>query len=183
MATLSASIVLEFCKLCGWAYETWLNHRELFDKNPCAEELQKSWAGDTLARLSVISQEYALLQIVKLHDKAVVSGNITLGIDYMLTYGGWSTSVHTHLEALAAELNDFASQLRSARNKSLSHNDLATIVAGAKLGTFTNGEDERYFKVLQEFVNTVHDHVIEGPWPFNDLVKNDVNAFLSTIKP
>lgn len=183
MPALSASVVVEFCKLCGWTYEAWLNHRELFDQNPRAAQLQKSLAGDALARLSVISQEYALLQIVKLHDRAVVSGNVTLGIDYVLTYGGWSNSVRSHLEALATELNNFASQLRDARNKSLSHNDLATIVAGATLGTFANGADEKYFKVLQEFVNTVHDQVVGGPWPFNDLVKNDVAAFLVTIKP
>lgn len=183
MSALSASVVVEFCKLCGWAYETWLNHRELFDQNPRAAELQKSWAGDAMARLSVISQEYALLQVVKLHDRAVVSGNVTLGIDYVLTYGGWPNSVRTHLEALAAELNAFASQLRDARNKSLSHNDLAAIVAGATLGAFTNGADEKYFKVLQEFVNTVHNQVIGGPWPFDDLVENDAGAFLATIKP
>jgi hypothetical protein len=84
---------------------------------------------------------------------------------------------------LAKELGDFAKQLLSARNKILSHNDLATIVAGARLGEFANGADEEYFKALQEFVNTVHDEVIGGPWPFNDLVKNDVEAFLATIKP
>lgn len=184
MHALSASVVVEFCKLCGWAYETWLNHCELFDKNPRAVELQRSLAGDALARLSVISQEYALLQVVKLHDRSVVGrGNVTLGIDYILTYGGWSDSVRAHLEALAIELNAFALQLRDARNKSLSHNDLATIVAGATLGVFANGADEEYFKVLQEFVNTVHGQVVGGPWPFDDLVKNDVAAFLATIKP
>lgn len=183
MQALSASVVVEFCKLCGWAYEAWLNHRELFDRTPRAAELQKSWAGNALARLSVISQEYALLQVVKLHDRAVVSGNVTLGIDYIVTYGGWSDSVRAHLETLATELNAFASRLRDARNKSLSHNDLATIVAGATLGAFANGADDEYFKVLQEFVNTVHEQVVGGPWPFNDLVKNDVAAFLATIKP
>lgn len=183
MQVLSASVVVEFCKLCSWAHETWLNHRELFDQNPRATELQKSCAGDTLARLSVISQEYALLQVVKLHDRAVVSGNITLGIDYMVTHGGWTDSVRAQLDTLAKELDFFASQLRDARNKSLSHNDLATIVAGATLGSFANGTDEEYFKILQRFVNVIYEQVVGGPFPFNDLVKNDVAAFLVTIKP
>ncbi len=183
MHALSESVVKKFCEVCGWAYEVWLNHRELFDHNPRAAELQKSWAGDALARLSVISQEYALLQIVKLHDPAEVRGNITLGIDYIVTYGGWSDSVRAHLDVLANELNNFASQLRDARNKSLSHNDLAPIVAGATLGAFAQGADEKYFEILQEFVNTVHEQVIGGPWPFNDRVKNDVAEFLTTIKP
>jgi hypothetical protein len=51
------------------------------------------------------------------------------------------------------------------------------------LGKFTDGEDEKYFRALQEFVNVVHDQVAGGPWPFDNLVKNDVVAFLATIKP
>ena len=183
MHALSASVVLEFCKICSWAYEVWLNHRELFDHNPRAAELQKSRAGDELARLSVISQEYALLQIVKLHDRAEMNGKFTLGIDYIVTYGGWSDSIRVNLDGLANELKELASQLRGARNKYLSHNDLATILEGATLGAFAQGADDRYFETLQEFVNTVHEQVIGGPWPFSDLVKNDVAEFLATFKP
>ena len=35
-----------------------------------------------------------------------MNGNITLGIDYMLKYGGWSESVRPRLEALAKELRN-----------------------------------------------------------------------------
>ncbi len=182
MHALSASVVLEFCNLCQWTYEVWLNHLELFDNNPRMTGPLNSYAKKELGRLSIISQEYGLLQLFKLHDKAVVNGNITLGIDYVLTYGSWSDSVRPRLEALAKQLNDFANQLRSIRNKILSHHDLVTILAGAPLGKFAKGDDERYFKALQDFVNTVHDEVIGGPWPFCNLVKNDVAAFLVRIK-
>lgn len=180
---LSAAVDLDFCMLCDKAHEYWLHHLELFDNNPRNTELMKSFAGEELVRLSIISQEYGLLQLIKLHDRAVMNGNITLGIDYVLTYGGWPDSVCRRLEALAKELGDFAKQLLGARNKILSHNDLATIVANATLGAFAAGDDEKYFEALQEFVNTVHDEVIGGPWPFSYLVKNDVAAFLATIKP
>ena len=183
MTPFSQPVAIEFCKLCGWAYEAWLNHRELFDLNPRTAELQKSLAGDELARLSVISQEYSLLQIAKLHDPAVVSGKITLGIDYVVTYGSWSPGTRTKLENLRTQLNGFGSQLRDVRNKSLSHNDLAQIVAGATLGEFKSGEDESYFRSLQELVDIVHGEVVGGPWPFNDLVKNDVVAFMATLRP
>src|SRR5665213_3541588 len=169
---LSASVVVEFCKLCDRAHELWLNHLELFDNNPRETELMKSFAREELVRLSIISHEYSLLQIVKLHDRAVMNGNVNLGIDYVLKYGGWSDSVRDHLEKLAKELDDFADQLLGARNKILSHNDLATIVAGATLGEFAKGDDEKYFKALKEFVQTVHEEVIGGPWAFDDLVIN-----------
>jgi hypothetical protein len=183
MHALSASVVEEFCNLCNRAHEVWLNHLELFDNNPRLTELENSIAGYELERLYIISQEYSLLQVIKLHDKAVMNGNITLGIDYVLKYGGWSDSVRPRLEALEKELDGFASQLRGVRNKILSHYDLATILAGAPLGMFADGADEKYFEALQEFVNIVHDQAVGGPYPFCNLVINDIAYFLRTIKP
>ena len=183
MHALSASVIEEFCNLCNRAHELWLNHLELFYNNPRLTELMKSIASCELKRLSIISQEYSLLQVIKLHDKAVMNGNITLGIDYVLTYGGWSDSVRSRLDELAKELDSFASQLRGVRNKILSHYDLATILAGASLGMFADGADKKYFEDLQEFVNIVHDQVVGGPYPFSTNVINDIAFFLRTIKP
>jgi hypothetical protein len=183
MLAVSAPVVIEFCKLCNWAYVTWLNHRELFDRNPRAADLQHSLAADTLGRLSVISHEYALLQIIKLHDRAIVAGNVTLSIEYMIRYGGWRDPILTELREVATKLDQFASELRSTRNKVLSHNDLATIIAGANLGSFSDGNDEDYFRLLQTFVDIVHSQVVGGPYPFDDLTRNDVAAFLATLKP
>ena len=181
MHALSASVVVAFCTLCSRAHELWLNHLELFDNNPRADELMKSIARPEWVRLSIISQEYSLLQVRKLHDPAGTGDKITLGIDYMLTYGSWSDSVR--LGELATELDGLANKLKDVRNKILSHNDLATIVAGATLGEFDKGADEKYFKDLQEFVNIVHDQVVGGPYPFNNIVRNDIAFFLRTIKP
>ncbi len=184
MQALSASVIVAFCTLCSRAHELWLNHLELFDNNPRLTELMNSAAKAELVRLSIMSQEYSLLQIVKLHDKAVINVNVTLGIDFVLKYGGWSDSVRLRLEELKKQLDDFTDkELRGARNKILSHYDLATIVSDATLGTFADGDDEKYFKALQEFVNIVHDQVVRGPYPFNKLVKNDIAYFLRTIKP
>jgi hypothetical protein len=180
---LSATVVRDFCALCDKAHEYWLNHLELFDNNPRNDELMKSIARPEWIRLSIISQEYSLLQVRKLHDPAVMSGKITLGIDYMLKYGGWSDSVRSRLGELANELGGLADKLKDVRNKILAHNDLATIVAGAGLGNFADGDDEKYFRALQDFVNIVHGEVIGGPLPFCNLVKNDIAFFLRTIKP
>lgn len=57
------------------------------------------------------------------------------------------------------------------------------MVAGATLGKFSKGNDEKYFQALQDFANLVHAEVVGGPFPFNDLVKNDVAAFLSSLQP
>ncbi len=144
----------------------------------------ESVAKEEWARLSIISQEYSLLQISKLHDPAVMSGNITLGIDYIFTYGGWPHSVRTRLKDLKKALDHFGiDKIRGVRNKALSHNDLATIVTGATLGDFEEGAAKKYFEALQEFVSIVHDQVVGGPYPFSYLVRNDVAYFLRAIKP
>jgi len=184
MPTLSTDDVKAFCALCDKAHEYWLNHLELFGNNNLRlNELMKSIARPELVRLSIISQEYSLLQVVKLHDKAVMNGNFNLGINYVLTCGRWSDSVRSSLEKLKKELDRFADQLLDARNKILSHNDLRTISTGAALGAFADGEDEKYFNALQEFVNIVRNQVAEGPYPFSTTVKNDIAYFLRTIKP
>ena len=183
MPALSSHVAIEFCKLCDWAYQVWLNHRELFDDNPRSGELQKSMAADTLLRLSKISHEYTLLQIAKLHDRAVISGEVTLGIEYVLKYGGWNQSTLDELKGIAIKLECLAGSLRTVRNRILSHNDLGAVLSGAPLGEFKKDEDIQYFDALQQFVNVVHASVVGGPYPFDDLVKNDVVAFLVVIKP
>jgi len=181
---LSPIVVREFCGLCNRAHELWINYLELFDNNPRNDELMKSIAKDEWARLRTISHEHSLLQVVKLHDPAAMNGNITLGIDYVFTYGGWSGSVRSDLEKLKKELDRFADPLRrGVRNKILSHYDLATILADAPLGAFAKRADEKYFKDLQEFVDIVHGEVIGGPFPFSNNVKNDIAFFLRTFKP
>lgn len=183
MTAHSAYVVEEFCKLCDWTYQVWFNHRELFDNNPRAVELQASIAADALSRLSTISHEYALLQVTKLHDPVVVSGQVTLGIEYIVKYGAWTPEMAEKLAQLAEKLNKFAEGLRRVRNKALSHNDLAAILSRETLGGFEEGVDIQYFNVLQEFVNEVHAEVIGGLWPFNDLVKNEVAHFMAALRP
>ena len=183
MSALSRIVAEEFCGLCDWAYQVWRNHRALFDDNPRAAELQASRGARALKRLNTISHEYSLLQIAKLHDRAVTSGKLTLGIDYVVTYGGWSEPLLTKLITLASQLNKFEQGLHGARNRALSHNDLAAILSGKILGAFEKDEDIKYFDTLQEFVNLVHDEVIGGPRPFNAYATNDVAALMAMVKP
>src|SRR4051812_7663466 len=108
MKGLAPHVALEFCSLCDWAYHSTQIHRHLFDNNRHAVVLSESKYGFALGHLSNVTVEYAVLQIAKLHDKAVVSGNITLGIDFVMTYGGWNEPVKSQLEAIRKELDAFA---------------------------------------------------------------------------
>jgi hypothetical protein len=96
-----------------------------------------------------------------------MQGHITLGIDYMARYGGWDKNIATKLQALQLQLNELDKQIRPARNKILSHNDLESILNGGIVGDFPDGMDDKYFKILQEFVDIMCINVIGKALPFS----------------
>lgn len=180
---LSIEVADKFYELCNWVYEVWATHRFMFDDNPDAEYLKKSIGGEFLGRLSVVTQEYVLHQIVKLHDPAVQrGGDINLGIDYVIKSGDWPPDVLNQLKQLNNRLDLLSTKLRGVRNKILSHNDFPTIMENSPLGSFPAGLDLDYFDSLQQFVNIVHNHVKGVPAPFNDLAINDVVGFLGMFR-
>lgn len=174
---ITARAVQAFCGLCGDAYVAWRLHKGVFNGN-----LRSTKCAEYLRRLSAITQEYALHQIVKLHDPAVQSGGINLTVDYIVDYGGWDRATQTALERIRTRLSRLPHSLKAARNKILSHNDLKTILSGAKMGAFAKGLDDKYFRDLQSLVDLAHDRAIGGPFPFDDLVNVDIREFLGVIR-
>ena len=182
----STKVLTEFFKLCNWAYDAWRIHRVLFDDNPRKVELRNSAAGNGLVRLSIITQEYLLHQISKLHDPAIQQGQANLSIEYMLRFGGWDAETKKKLETVKARLDEFAAQLKTVRNKVLSHNDLESTLNGSTLGAFPDGEDVEYFRSLQEFVDIIHKATVGGTNLFCEDAANDaaiVSEFLAASLP
>jgi len=137
-------------------YSDWHIHKAIFSDNPRKTELEKSVAGDALEHFSILSQESILLQIAKLHDPAIQQGHVTLGVEYMVGFGGWDKDTEEKLQKLKRGLDELAANIRPARHKILSHNDLETILSGATLGEFPDGEDDKYFKTLQKFADIIN---------------------------
>ena len=80
MDPISKDIALKFCELCNWVYETWVTHKFLFDENKTpADNIGKSPYFTN--RLSIITQEYCLQQIAKLHDPAIQGNSSNLTVD------------------------------------------------------------------------------------------------------
>ena len=180
MDPISKDAALKFCNLCDWVYETWVTHKLLFDENKSPEKnIGKSAAFTT--RLSIITQEYGLLQITKLHDPAIQRNSFNLTIDYMVRYGEWGER-GADIERIHAKLLTLWERLKPARNKALAHNDLEALMADIPLGAFKEGADDEYFETLQALVNEVHEKWVGGPYTFNDLAKNDVIEFLSLLE-
>ena len=181
MNPLSDQAVIKFCNLCNWAYEAWCTHRELFENNDIKDETIGKSKSFTI-RLSIITQEYCLQQIAKLHDRAIMNNSINLSIDLIKRFGQWDEEEKDEVESLCNKLNELYVKIKSARNKLIAHNDLETLMQDKPLGEFPDNADLNYFETLQDLVNIVHEKWMGGPYPFNDLAKTDVAEFLEIMK-
>lgn len=182
MTALSTTVIKKFCKMCDWTFQVWQLRKHLFDESPMPQFLQDARHGDFFKRLAEVTQDYWLLQLAKLHDPPVQSGQINLSVDYIVSFGGWDDATREKLQDLRDRMADLAQKIKGARNKILSHNDLATLLDEKPLGSFAPGADELYFRSLQDFVNIVYDRTVGGPYPLDDLVSNDVQCFLSAFQ-
>lgn len=180
MRTISNDAALKFCELCNWAYECWITHKRLFDGNGNTDKTIGK-AKYFTSRLAIITQEYTLLQICKLHDAAIQKGSLNITIDHIVRFGGWGSDAG-RIQKLVLQLSELFERLKSARNKALAHNDLETLMSSSVLGEFPVGLDDQYFSVLQELANEVHAKWLDGPYPFNDLAGADVDEFLSVLE-
>jgi len=82
---------------------------------------------------------------------------------------------------LREKMTVLAKPIGDARNKILSHNDLAVILAHEVLGSFDPGEGELYFQVLCQFVSIVRQKALGEPFVYDNLVSNDVDCFMKTF--
>lgn len=180
MNPISPDVAKQFCELCNWAYECWVTHKRLFDEN-VKTETTIARAKSFTSRLSIITLEYSLLQICKLHDPAIQKIAINITIDYVVRFGDWGAET-SKIKEHARRLGVLFDELKSARNKLLAHNDLEAIMDAAVLGGFPEELDDEYFAVLQELVNAVHEKWLDGPYPFNDLAGADVEEFLHVLE-
>ena len=179
MNPISKDVALKFCELCNWTYEAWVTHKRLFDEN----KIPESNIGKCVAfthRLSVITQEYSLQQIAKLHDPATQRSSANLTIDYMVRFGEWDEQ-KGDIEKICADLLGLWERLKPARNKILAHNDLGALMTDSPLGAFPEGLDDEYFRTLQSLANEVHKKWVGGLYPFNELAVVDVDEFLALL--
>jgi hypothetical protein len=159
MTAISRVVADKLWDVCNWAHETWILYRTLFDENPTLQTLANGRHAYFLKSLHSVLQEYALLQISKLHDPAVMSGRINLSLAYILEFGGWDKDTAARLRSLKDRLDELHVKIRPARNRITSHNDLVTLLEDAPVGEFQKDADVEYFRTLHDFVNCVFEQV------------------------
>ena len=172
MCAHSKVIIEKFCELCDRLMQVWQMRKYLFDQNPARGTLFAPRNGLFFVHLQDVLQENWLHQLAKLHDPAVqggAKGHINLSIDYMIEYGHWKPEVKTELSDLKTKMEVLAKPIKDARNKILSHNDLAVLLDEKELGGFDLGEDEAYFLNLREFASLVRKAALGDEEPFYHL--------------
>lgn len=161
-----------FFDQCNWAYGSWLMKKHLFNENPQDQLMKSAYHRHFFDRLDQTLQEYWLLQVAKLFDPK----NKNLSLDYIISL---TPSNNLRLKELKAEMEDLIKgPAQQARHKLLAHNDRATHFEGITLGSFAEGNDEKFFLKLKEFVEALSRRTPEGLYVFDDLVKNDVEIFV-----
>jgi len=180
MNTVSKDVAEKFCELCDWAHECWLTHQRLFDENNRKEKTIEKAANFTL-RLSIITQEYFLLEICKLHDPPVQGSSKNVTINYIEKFGNWGSDIKT-IQNIVSRLDILFEKIKPARDKLLAHNDLKTHMEKATLGEFPEGLDKEYFLALQELADKVNKKWFCGLDIFNDEAGKDVDKFLEILE-
>jgi AbiU2 len=179
----SREVVNRFCELCDWLLQSWQTRKYLFDENPDLALLQEPRYAHFFYRIGEITQEYWLHQLAKMHDPARdKSGNVNLSISYIVECGEWDKETKPRLDELRTKMLSLSYQIKDARNKILSHNDLEIIMGEKHIGAFDPGDDEDYFAYLQEFASLVKEIVMGEPFVYDDLVSNDVEVFMQCFK-
>lgn len=184
MKAITPFVAERFCLLCHHAYTAWQTWHALEPHDP--EQIKPpnlSVAGArALRRLYRAIRDQAILQVVRLHDDATVSGKVTLTIDYVVQYGGWEESVGEVLREKQRKLNEFVfghetskrnDRLKLVRNQTLAHNDLAAVLVDAPVFLFRTGEDKAYFQVLEELTSVVNQEVCNAAYRFTDEAERD----------
>ena len=182
MSALSRQVVQAFADACTEAYLSWSAFCHLFPTGLKSSDIKSDQAGRALAVVNCAMHEHFLHQVCKLHDPVVQLGEINLGIEYIVKYGGWGEPEKTQLQNLQIKLDRFAGKLKSARNKILSHNDLKTILENAQLGAFDQNDDVKYFDTLQEFTNIVYSDVVGSNFSFPTEIAADTTTLLNILK-
>jgi hypothetical protein len=133
-------------------------------------------------RLEHVSQEYALLQIAKLHDPSVQQNRANLSLAYIVENGDWDGPTRAVLAEMKSRLDQLGREaLGIARKRALCHSDLETILAGRAVGKFPLGLDQTYLQTLREFASMVHERVVGVIYVFGDEPTYDVESLIASL--
>lgn len=154
--TNARKMVKEFCSYVVYLKAIHRIGKELFE-NEESRKLMELTAISFFKDLNKILIDYFILEAAKITDPAwtynkyenFTIANLRETID-------WPENVAFDLDRLNKVLEDFRDNIIDARKKLLAHYDKNTFISNKVLGTFPEGDDDKFMQALEEMCNVIH---------------------------
>jgi hypothetical protein len=173
----TTKIIDEFGQECHRVHAYWQLLKHLFDENPDIDSLKAPHYEHFFAVIKSSLYESFVQGVARLHDRAILLGNETLTVNYLIEHIQWDAATKAKLIELRQKMMLFVDKIRPARHKFTAHNDLNTILKQPPLGGFDKREDVEYFNYLEQFVSLAE----ADRFLFSNLVPNDVAIFMTAF--
>lgn len=175
---MTDAVIKEFCDECHRVFAFWRMLKCLFDDNNEVACLKAPHYEHFFYTIRCALYDACTQGIVRLHDPAVQLGRKNLTINYIVEEIQLDFEQKASLENLRSKMEPFVTKLKPARNRFTAHNDLESILQKTPFGLFENGEDQEYFRNLEEFASIALREQFIFP---GNLIENDVACFMTAF--
>ncbi len=178
------TVLEEFCVLCD---QMWIDRDvfgSLFEDDPKGRDLCRETFPYLFNDINRLMVENLFLQFCRITDPSGTGSKLNLTTNYIVTCLPWSKQVKAQLEAINAELMAFRAKIEKARSKRIAHVDLDAQVSRAPaMGGFQPGEDFKFLRDLQQFVNVAYGQLHNGHIrPIRPAVSSDAYRLIRALE-
>jgi hypothetical protein len=159
-------VLNEFYNLCVEARCDFDLYRSMFENDPKKTTLCVDYAPYFFNDFGRILTRFLVLHVCRLTDPAGSGSKSNLTTNYILGNLAWPSAVQVNLRQYNDQLMVFRAKVEPARSRRIAHTDLHSQMnrLGA-MGTFTKGEDAKFFADLQSFFDVAYRHVFVASAP------------------
>ena len=175
-------LVEKFCEQCVWTSHIVNQYRLLFEFSEARLTLLDEVAPDFFRSLQRVLIDYIFLQCTRITDPSSIGKSDNLTAEYLVKNIKWPSDEKLRLERLLETLHQFRVQIVEARNKLITHADLVSHERGSALGTFPEGDEQKFFDALQEFADIAHSNIVGGPYAIDTITPGDASDLVRVLK-
>jgi hypothetical protein len=176
-------IVKEFCNHCCWIKIVYNEYCILYESGKKARfDLLNKIAQNFFHDLQGILIDYLFLNICKLTDPAGFGKEKNLTVKYILEQVDPQVQNELGLQELSEKIHQFRNYIVDARRKLIAHLDVDTIFSKKTLGEFPESAYEQFWADLQEFVNIIHQHYLDGIFPLDAVNTHNSEELICALK-
>ena len=160
-------IIKRFCNQCCWIKIVYNEYCIIYESGKDRRDLLDEIARHFFHDLQGILIDYIFLNICKLTDPAHCRQGDNFTIKYVLERIKPNIQNELGLNELSERIHQFRDYIVDARRKLIAHLDVDTILSNTTLGAFPESANEKFWADLQEFVDRIHKHYLDGPFPLD----------------